>query len=118
MNETITSLSDLPQNEREFADVIIEIVENKHKKYERDFQEDKIEHVPLENIHFGIADFEDFCNIMQGIAPYQDWKKTAQDMLGSLLWTYREIEPSRGSYRLSEKGRLYEQLAQKLGITQ
>ena len=118
MNETTTTtMSDWPEDVHDFAMVIIEIVKAKHKEYERQHEELDASPVPLEKIHFGIADFENFCNVVQGIAPYQNWKKTAQKMLGSLSWTYREIEPSHGSYRLSKEGRLYEDLAQKSGIT-
>ena len=109
MNETTTTtMSDWPEDVQEFAKVIIDIVKHKHAKYQQDCEEDRaLEPIPLENIHFGIADFENFCNIMQGIAPYQHWKKTAQNMLGSLSWTYREIQTSHGCYRLTKHGLLY-----------
>ena len=117
MNETITSLCDLPQNEREAANVIIEIIKGKHAKHEKDTQEQKYsKSVPLEKIHFGIDDFEDFCNVMQGIAPYQDWKKTARSMFGSLSGSYRQIEPSRGCYRLTKQGFLYREIKAELAL--
>ena len=126
MNETTTTtMSDWPEDVQEFAMVIIEIVKAKHKEYERQHEEYERQHeeldaspVPLEKIHFGIANFENFCNVMQGIAPYQDWKKTAQNMLGSLLWTYREIESFRGCYHLTKHGILYRHIKEELARTQ
>ena len=64
MNEP-TTMSGWSKNEREFAEVIINIVKNRYKKHERDFQEGKIcKHVLLEDIHFGMVDIEAFPHVM------------------------------------------------------
>ena len=111
MNETMTTpTSDLPKNERKFADVIIEIVEAKYKVYQAEHKKLHASPVALENIHFGPDDFKDFPHIMQGIKPYQEVEKTVKEMLGSLSWSYREIEASHGGYRLNKDGRLYKHL--------
>ena len=113
MNETMTTpTSDLPKNERKFADVIIEILAAKYKVY----QAEQL-HVSPENIHFGPDDFKDFPHIMQGIKPYQEVENTVKEMLGSLSWSYREIEASHGGYRLNKDGRLYKHLAEKVAST-
>ena len=119
MNETITTLSDLPKDEHDVAKVIIKVIKGKYEQDKRKYQEGKVsELVPLENIRFGIADLEGFLNIMQGIAPYQPWEKTAQQMLGTLSWTYGEIERySEGVYNLTKHGYLYKYLTEKLART-
>ena len=119
MNETTTTtMSDWPEDVHDFAMVIIEIVKAKHKEYERQHEELDASPIPLEKIPFGIADFENFCNVMQGLVPYQHWEKTAQSMLGSLSWTYREIKSFRGCYHLIKHGLLYRQIKEELARTQ
>lgn len=114
MNES--TMSDWSKNEREFAKAIIDIVENKYKKYERDFQEGKIEHVPLGNIHFGIVDLKAFPHVMQGIKPYQKPESTIREMLG-LLSSRDEIIYSQGGYKLTKQGLLHRHLTEKLART-
>lgn len=113
MFETKT-ISDLPKDEQKFADVIIKIVESKYKAYQQEHKESHAPPVLLENIHFGPDNFKDFLHIMQGIKPYQEVEKTVNQMLGTLSWTYREIEASHGLYRLSKDGCLYKHLTEKL----
>ena len=86
------------------------------KKYERDFQEGKIEHVPLESIHFGIIDLKAFPHVMQGIKPYQKPESTIQEMLG-LLSSRDEIIYSQGGCKLTKHGLLYKHLTEKLART-
>ena len=101
MNET--AMSGLPEQVRQFGDVIIKIVKRRQKELGEPS-------VPFEDVHFGPKDFEDFPHIMQGMKPYQEVDKTVKEMLGTLLWTYGEIESSRGFYRLVKHGRLYKDL--------
>ena len=54
MNETAQTLLDLPEYEQDFAEAIIDIVENKKRKYDQDYRDDKIEYVPLANIGFEV----------------------------------------------------------------
>ena len=57
MNETTTTLSDLPEYEQEFAEAIIKIIEGKHRKYETEYQKGKeSKRVPLADLHFEIKD--------------------------------------------------------------
>lgn len=106
-------MSDWSKNEREFAKAIIDIVENKYKKYERDFQKNKIEHVPLVNIHFGIVDLKAFPQVMRGIKPYQKPESTIQEMLGPLS-SRDEIIYSHGGYKLTKHRLLHRHLTEKL----
>lgn len=115
MNEITAIFSDLPESEQKFAEVIINVVTSKHAVHEKDYQDGRqSECVPLENIHFGPDDFKGSPHVMQGIKPYQEVGKTVKQMLGSLLWTYREIEMSHGFYRLTKHGHLYRHLKEKL----
>ena len=111
-----TTMSDWSKSEREFAKAIIDIVENRYKKYERDFQEGKIEHVPLENIHFGTVDLKAFPHVMQEIKRYQKPESTIREMLG-LLSSRNEIIYSQGNYKLTKHGLLHRHLTEKLERT-
>lgn len=58
MNEaTTTTMSDWTKDEQEFAELIIDVVKNRHAEHEQKYQEGKYERVLLENIHFGIVGF-------------------------------------------------------------
>ena len=116
---TTTAMSDWPEDVQKTADVIGMIVKSKHAEHERAYQAGRYsEPVPLEDIHFGVDNFEPCLNIMQGIAPYQDWKKTAESMLGTLSWKYGEIESSHRQYRLVKSGLLYRHIKQELSRKQ
>jgi hypothetical protein len=136
MNEaTTTTMSDWSKDEQEFAEVIIDVVKNKHAKHERKYQEGKYECVPLVNIHFGIvrtltkgfagigdSDSNTGVSCLQEIAkiqgkPNENLLTTAQRML-DLFENIGEIKKySEGIYRLHEDGLIYQHLAEKLAST-
>ncbi len=116
-----------------FAEIIINVIESKHLKYEREHEELGYERVLLENIRFGIVptgtgefagigDFHGNTGVpcLQEIAkmqgrPNENLLITAQRML-DLFCTIGEIEKdTERLYRLSTGGALYMQLTQKLG---
>ena len=129
-HEYTQTLSDLPEYEQEFAEAIIDIVENKKRRYDEDYGEDKIEHVPLKNIDFSIKDFENNIGIpiLQEIAKRrgkprdENWQVTAQHMLDSFcrvgeIYVYlnkKEHGVPIDRYRLSREGSIYKRLADKL----
>lgn len=115
---TITTMSDWTEHEKQFADVLIEIIEGKHQWYEREHKELGATRVPLANISIRPKDFENFPHIMQGIKPYQKPESTAQGML-RLFWEKGELVPAYplGAYKLSKDGLLYKHLAEKLAST-
>ena len=115
------------RNKELFSEIIIEIIEKKHQKYEREHREAGGERVPLANIHFGIVstgigDSNGSTGIpeLQEIAkiqgkPGEEWQETAQGML-RLFCTIGEIEKyTENVYRLSTDGALYKHLRGKLG---
>ena len=66
------TMSDWTKDKQEFADVIVEIIEGKHRKYERKYREGKeSKRVPLADIKIWPTCFKDFPHIMQGIRPFQ-----------------------------------------------
>ena len=110
MNETTQTLSDLPEYKQEFAEAIIDIVENKKRK-----------DVPLANIDFRIKDFENHIPILQNIAKRQrisgeEWQKTVRSMLG-LYCSIGEVIRLSGYYKLTEHGILHRRLEEKLEST-
>ncbi len=123
MNNTFTkTLSDLPEYEQEFAKAIIDIVESRHKMYVRD-RNNLGEDIPLENIHFGVENFENNIGIpiLQEIAKRRGnhsgkLEGTARHMLG-VYCRIGEIEPDQGSYTLTKHGELYKRLGKKLAST-
>ena len=121
MNEIIQTLLDLPEYEQEFAEPIIDIVEKKKRKYDKDYREGKIEYVPLANIGFSIKDFENHIRILQEIAKRQGksgeaWQRTAERLLGSYC-RIGEIRRMSGYYKLTEHRTLHKRLADKLEST-
>ena len=131
MNATVT-LFEGAEDKQLFAEVIIEIIEKRHQKYEREHRESGCERVPLTNIHFGIVrtgigDFDGNTGVpcLQEIAkiqgrPDENWKITAQRMLELFCRKGEIIEQcvdNRKVYKLSKDGLLYEHLAGKLAST-
>lgn len=117
MNET-TTLSDLPEDERQFADVLIKIIESKHKRYERERKELRASPVPLADIKVGPKNFADVPHIMQGIRPAREPESTVREML-RLLWDKGQlVSYSRDTYMLRKEGFLYKRLRKKLASTQ
>ena len=121
MNETITTLSDLPEDEQQFAYIIFEIIKDKYAKYEKEYQTGiESKRVPLADIKFQSQDFWDYIRMMPGIPivkgknPGQDWKATAEDMLDRL---YKKCELEVYSecpkvYMLRKEGVLYRHLTE------
>lgn len=119
MNETaITSMTELTEDEQKFADVLIKIIEGKHKRYERERKELRASPVPLADIKVGPKDFEDVPHIMRGIRPAREPESTVREML-RLLWDKGQLVPhSRDTYMLRKEGFLYKCLRKKLASTQ
>ena len=134
MNET-TTLFERAEDKQLFAQIIIEIIEKNHQKYEREHRESGCERVPLANIHFGIVrtGTGDFAGIgdfygnigvpcLQQIAkmqgkPNENLLITAQRML-DLFCVIGEIErQDEETYKLSKDGVLHKHLTQKLAST-
>lgn len=134
MNETKTLFEKVEDNQL-FAEIIIEVIDKKHQRYEREHGELECERVPLANIHFGIvrALNGDFYGIgdfdgntggprLQTIAkrqgkPNENLLLTAERML-DLFCVIGEIEEQyEGTYKLSKGGVLYKHLTQKLAST-
>lgn len=84
MNEAIT-MSDWTEHENLFADVIIKIIESKHRGYERQHKELEADPVPLANISICPKDFGDVPNIMPGMKLGRKHGLTVQGML-RLFW--------------------------------
>ena len=116
--ESQETMSDWPKDKQEFADVIIKIIESKHRKYEREYREGKESNpVPLADIKICPKCFEDFPHIMQGIRPFQKPESTVQEML-DLFCRNGEIKVHFGKiYMLSKDGLLYRHLTEKLAST-
>ena len=115
-----------------FARIIIDVIESKHRSYEREREESGCERVLLENMHFGIVrtgigDFYGNTGIpeLQEIAkiqgkPLEKWQVTAQRMLELFCHKGEIIEQcvdNRKVYKLSKGGLLYKHLTEKLAIT-
>ena len=119
MHDT-TFFPDWSEDKRLFAKVIINIIESKHKEAQE---------LQLANITFGIKGLDaidGFKNIerfknnigipnLKGIAkiqgnPGEDWKITAQRMLGLFEEICEVVEYIEGIYRLHKDGRLYKYL--------
>ena len=127
-----TTLFEGAEDKQLFAEIIIDVIESKHRKYEREHRESGRERVPLANIHFGIVSDSkgNFAGIgdhdgntggpcLQTIAkmqgnPNENLLITAQHML-DLFCTIREIERVENVYKLSTSGALYKHLTQELG---
>ena len=120
MNEATTiTFSDWSKGEQEFAEIIIQIIESTHKRYEHEHRELDRSRVPLADITISPKHFEDFLHIMQGIKRYQEPQQTVREMLGAFCQKgeiYLHI-PSFEAYRLSKEGLLYKHLAGKLAST-
>ena len=115
MNETITTLSDLPEDEQTFAYIIFEIIKD---KYEKEYQTGKeSKRVPLEDIKFQSQDFWDYTIMMTGLSIVQEynsnqkwnqnWKAIAERMLERLycLRFFRPLPNIRLCYNtISLKG--------------
>jgi hypothetical protein len=127
MNETtITARSNWSKDDREFADIIIMIVEHRHAKYEREYQEGKeSKRVPLADIKLCAKNFEHYIPKMeeiakmQGIDRNQPWKVTAENMLERFcqkgeLEVYTEFPLL---YMLNKEGILYRDFIEKLEDT-
>ena len=128
MNETITTLSGLPEDERQFAYIIFEIIKD---KYEKEYQTSKeSKRVPWAGIKFQSQDFFDYTIMMTGLSIVQEynsnqnwnqnWKAIAERMLDRL---YKKCELEIYSecpkvYMLRKEGVLYNDLKEILGITQ
>ena len=134
MNVTTTpTLFEGAEDKQSFAEIIIDVIESKHRKYEREHRESGCERVPLANISFEIvrALNEDFtrigdfyCNTgvprLQQIAKNQGKHNenlliTAQRML-DLFEQICEIEKYIKDkdlvvYRLHKNGLIYKHLA-------
>ena len=114
---TTTTISDLSQDEQEFADVIIKIVWHRYAKYEQEYMEGKeSKRVPVADIKISPQNFENYIHIMREIAPHQDWKVTAENMLErfqkkGILEVYTDCPIL---YMLSKDGFLYRDLAETL----
>ena len=118
MNETTTTLNDLPEDEQTFAYALIDIIQGTYNEYARNGED-----VKLADISFGIKDterrgrFENGTCIgnLQEIAKRQgnrdeNWDETAQRML-DLFENNGEIkEYIEGIYRLHKDGCLYKYL--------
>lgn len=127
MNETVQTLSDLPKDEQEFAEIIIEFIEKRE------------EGVSLEDICFGIVCAWDvsaeppkkvFGGIgnsarntgipeLQEIAkiqgnPNENLRITAERMLDLFCKTGQIERHSEGKYRLRKSGLIYKHIADKL----
>lgn len=121
MNETATTMSDLPEDEQQFAYIIFEVIKDKYAKYEKEYQTGKdSRRVPLADIKFKSQDFFDYTIMMPGIPivkgknPCQNWKTTAEHMLDRLykkgeLEVYSECPKV---YMLSKEGVLYRHLTE------
>ena len=122
MNETITTLTDLPEDERQFAYIIFEIIKD---KYEKEYQTGKESNpVPLEDIKIQSQDFFDYTIMMTGLSIVQEynsnqkwnqnWKAIAERMLERLykkceLEIYSECPKA---YMLRKEGVLYRHLTE------
>ena len=115
MNDpVITSMTELPEDEREFADVLIKIIESKHKRYEREHKELGASPVPLADIKVGPKEFENAPHIMRGIRPAREPESTVREML-RLLWDKGQlVSYSRDTYMLNRDGFLYKDLVETL----
>ena len=116
--ESPQTMSEWSKDQQEFADVIIKIIEGKHRRYEREYREGKESNpVPLADIKICPKYFEDFPHIMQGIRPFQKPESTVQEML-DLFCRNGEIKVYfRNIYMLSKDGLLYKHLTEKLAST-
>ena len=92
MNET-TTLFERAEDRQLFAQIIIEIIEKKHQKYEREHRESGCERVPLANIHFGIVrtGTGDFAGIGDfygniGVPCLQQIAKMQGNVLPTVFW--------------------------------
>ena len=114
--ESLEIMSNWSKDKQEFAGVIIEIIESKYRKYDREYREGKESNpVPLADIKIGPKCFEDFPHIMQGIRPFQQPNSTVQEML-DLFCRNGEIKVYFDKiYMLNKDGLLYRHLAEKLG---
>ncbi|MDE0636593.1 MAG: SUMF1/EgtB/PvdO family nonheme iron enzyme [Candidatus Poribacteria bacterium] len=135
MNETTTPiLFEGAKDKQLFAEIIIEVIKSKHRRFDREHKESGYERVPLANIHFeivhalngdfyGIGDFESNTGgpRLQTIAkiqgkPNENLLITAQRML-DLFCAIGEIEQYEGIYKLSKGGVLHKYLTPKLAST-
>lgn len=115
-----------------FAEILIDIIDKRCEKYERQHRESGEKRVLLEDISFCIKDFWDHLGvgILQEIAKIQgkprdeNWKITAQRMLDSFyhigeIYVYLSKEEHGvhiDTYRLSREGRLYKYLAHTIRV--
>ena len=110
-----------------FAEILIDIIDRRCEKYERQHRESGEERVLLEDISFfrkdfwndlGIGNLQEIAKI-QGKSRDENWKVTAQRMLDSFcrigeIYVYlseEEYGVHIDIYRLSKEGRLYKYLA-------
>ena len=120
MNEPITTLSDLSEDEQTFANVLIRIIEGKYNAYAKNGED-----VKLADISFGIKRPEDRDRFESpiGIPPLQEiakrqgksgekWKVTAQRMLDKFCNIGQIVvyDEDYGIYRLNKNGFLYKYL--------
>ena len=131
MNETTTPLLFQGAKEKQlFAKIIIDVIESKHRRFEREHKKLGRERVPLANIHFrieralngdfyGIGDFDGSTGgpCLQEIAkmqgkPNENLLITAQRML-DVFCSIGEIESSQGAYKLTKHGLLHKHLTEK-----
>ena len=117
----ITTISDLSQDEQQFAAVIIKIVEYRYAKYEREYKEGKeSKRVPVADIKISPENFKNYYSDMKEISPHQDWKVTAENMLAifrkkCILEVYTDYPVL---YMLNKDGFLYKDLVETLEGTQ
>ena len=137
MNET-TTLFERVKDKQLFAEIIIDVIESKHRRYERQHRESGCKRVPLAKIHFRIvyAMNGDFYGIgdqdgstggpcLQTIAkmqgkPNENLLITAQRML-DLFEQADEIKKDAEDsvdYKLHKDGLIYKHLTEKLESTQ
>lgn len=112
------TMSDWTKDKQEFADVIVEIIEGKHRKYEREYREGKeSKRVPLADIKIWPTCFKNFPHIMQGIRPFQEPESTVQEMLDLFCRTGEIKVYFDKIYMLSTDGLLYKHLTEKIART-
>ena len=119
MNETTTAImSDLPEDEQQFAYIIFEIINDKSEKEYQTGKESK--RVPLADIKFHSKDFWGYMHKLSGISnvkgknPRQNWEAIVEHMLDRLYKKGELKVYSEGPkvYMLSKEGVLYMRLTE------
>ena len=112
MNETITTLSGLPEELKQFANLFIEKVKSKHKRNVCDCVD-----IPLERIPIRIEEFTASPGEIPGINLHDKPELVVSTFIGELCNAVL-IEPADGGgYKLIKHRLLYNCLRKKLGNT-